>query len=44
MEQPTEVTIDRWSLYRSAVLSLKWPMEQSTEVTTDRWSFYTNGV
>ena len=38
MEQPTVVTIDRWSLYRGAFVSLRWPMEQPTVVTTDRWS------
>ena len=26
MEQPTVVSIDRWSLYRGALVSLRWPM------------------
>ena len=42
--QPTVVSIDRWSLYRGALISLRWPMEQPTVVSVDRWSFYTNGL
>ena len=34
------VSVDRWSLYRGALVSLKWPMEQPTVVTTDKWSLY----
>ena len=30
MEQPTVVSVDRWSLYRGALVSLRWPMEQPT--------------
>ena len=40
MEQPTVVTIDRWSLYRGALISLRWPMDQSAVVSIDRWSLY----
>ena len=32
------VSVDRWSSYRGALVSLRWPMEQSTVVTVDRWS------
>ena len=44
--QPTAivVTVDRWSLYRGALvsLSLRWPTVQPTAllVTVDRWSLY----
>ena len=31
---------DRWSLYRGALISLRWPMEQPTVVSVDRWSLY----
>ena len=44
MEQPTVVSVDKWSLYRGALVSLSWPMEQPTVVSVDRWSFYTNGL
>ena len=40
MEQPTVVSVDRWTLYRGALVSLRWPMEQPTVVTIDRWSLY----
>ena len=40
MEQPTVVSVDRWSLYRGALVSLRWPMEQPTVVSVDRWSLY----
>ena len=33
MEQPTMVTVDRWSSYRGALVSLRWPMEQPPVVT-----------
>ena len=33
------VFVDRWSLYRGTLLSLKWPMDQFTMVSLDRWSF-----
>ena len=36
MEQPTVVTVDRWSLHRGALVSLRWPMEQPTVVSVDR--------
>ena len=35
--------VDRWSLYRSAVVSLRWPMELPAVVTIDRWSLNTRG-
>ena len=31
------VAVDRWSLYRGASVSLKWPMDQNTVVSIDRW-------
>ena len=37
-DQMTVVSVDRWSLYRGARVSLRWPMEQPTVVTIDRWS------
>ena len=40
MEQPTVVSVDRWSLYRGALVSLRWPTEQPTVVSVDRWSLY----
>ena len=40
MEQPTVVSVDRWSLYRGVLVSLKWFMEQPTVVSVDRWSLY----
>ena len=44
MEQSTVVSIDRWSLYRGAVVSLRWPMGQPTVVSVDRWSLYRSAV
>ena len=44
MEHPTVVSVDRWSLYRGALVSPRWPMEQPTVVSVDRWSFYTSGL
>ena len=44
MELPTVVFVDRWSLYRGALVSLRWPMEQPTVVTIDNWSSYTSGL
>ena len=38
MEQATVVSIDRWSLYRGTLVSLRWPKEQTTVVSIDRWS------
>ena len=38
------VFVDRWSLYRGALVSLRWSMEQPTVVSVDRWSFYTSGL
>ena len=35
---------DRWSSYRGALISLRWPMEQPTGVTIDRWSLYRGAV
>ena len=37
------VFVDRWSLYRGALVSLKWPMKQPTNVTIARWPFNTSG-
>ena len=34
------VFVDRWSLYRGALVSPRWPMEHPTVVTIDRWSVY----
>ena len=31
---------DRLSLYRSVLVSLRWPMEQTTVVSMDRWSYF----
>ena len=42
-DQVMVVFVDRWSLYRSALESLRWSMEQPTVATIDRWSFYTRG-
>ena len=36
MYQPTVVSVDRWSLYRGALVSLKWSMNQPTVVAIDR--------
>ena len=44
MEQSTVVSIDRWSLYRGALVSLRLSMEQPTVVSIDRWSFCTSGL
>ena len=44
MEQLMLVSVDRWSLYRGALVSLRWPMEQSTVVSVDRWAFYASGL
>ena len=38
-DQVMVVFVDRWSLYRRALVSLRWPMEQPTVVTIDRWVF-----
>ena len=38
MGQTPVVTVDRWSLYRGVLVSLRWPMEQPPMVTVDRWS------
>ena len=43
-DQVMVVSVDRWSLYRGASVSLRWPMEQPTVVSIDRWSFYTRGL
>ena len=43
-DQVLVVSIDRWSLYRGALVSLRWPMEQSTVVSVDRWPFYASGL
>ena len=32
------VSIDRWSLNRGVLVSLRWSMEQSAVVFVDRWS------
>ena len=39
-DQVMVVSVDRWSSYRGALVSLRWPMEQPTVVTIDRWSLY----
>ena len=44
MEQPTVVSVDRWSLYRGELVSLRWPIEQRTVVTVDRWSCYSSSL
>ena len=33
-----DVSVDRWSLFRCALVSLKWHMDPSTVVFMDRWS------
>ena len=33
-------SVDRWSLYRGVLVSLRWSMDQSTVVSVDRWSLY----
>ena len=38
MKQPTVVFVDSWSLYRGALVSLRWPMKQPTMVFVDSWS------
>ena len=40
MDQSTVVSVDRWSLYRGVLVSLRWSMDQSTVVSVDRWSLY----
>ena len=35
------VSVDRWSLYRGVLVSLRWPMNQPTVVTVDRGDLYT---
>ena len=42
--QVTVVSVDRWSLYKDALVPLKWPMNQPTVVTVDRWSSYASGL
>ena len=32
------VSVDRWSLYKGALVQLKWTMSQPTVVSADRWS------
>ena len=32
-DQVLVVSVDRWSLYRGVLVSLRWPMEQPTVVT-----------
>ena len=34
------VSVDRWSLYRGALVRLKGTMSQATVVSIDRWSLY----
>ena len=41
-DQVMMVSVDRWSLYRGALVSLKWPMDQHTLLSVDRWSLYTS--
>ena len=43
MNQPTVVSIDRWSLYGGVLVQLKWTMSQPTVVSIDMWSLYTSG-
>ena len=38
MEQAKVVSIDKWSLYKGTLVSLRWPMEQATVVSIDRRS------
>ena len=44
MERPTVVTIDRWTLYRGAIVLPELFTDRPTVVTIDRWSFYTSGL
>ena len=34
------VFLDRWSLYRGVLVSLRWSMDQPAVVFVDRWSLY----
>ena len=43
-DQVMVVFVDRWSLYRGALVSLRWLMEYPTVVTIDRWPFYTSDL
>ena len=40
-DQVIVVSVDRWSLYRGALVELKWTMSQPTVVSIDRWPFKT---
>ena len=36
LDQVMVVSVDRWSLYRGTLVSLRWSMEQPTVVSIDR--------
>ena len=44
MDQVIVVSVDRWSLYRGALVQLKWTMSQTTVVSIDRRSLYASGL
>ena len=43
MDQVVVVSIEVLSLYRGALVQLKWTMNQPTVVSIDRWSLYASG-
>ena len=43
-DQVIVVSVYRWSLYRGALVQLKWTMSQPTMVSIDRWSLYASGL
>ena len=40
----TVVSVDRWSWYRGALVSLKWTVNQPTVDSIDRWSLYVSSL
>ena len=43
-DQVMVVFADKWSLYRGALVALRWSVEQPTVASIGRWSFYANGL
>ena len=44
MDQVIVVSVEVLSLYRGALVQLKWTMNQPTVVSIDRWSLYASGL
>ena len=38
------ISVDRWSLFRGALVQLNWAMNQSTVASVYRWSLYASGL